>query len=142
MAPPCQIGLNTNDYLPQLPSHLARLVFKAKTRMLDIKINYKRNIMFFHGLLGKFCQKIKDRAELLYGYTITRTSRKAGKDSSETFWAQPEPFRFDENATTEKFLKHSKSLLPPENTVINSLTELNRCRQKRGVDVKLHQSLT
>ena len=34
--------LKPNDYLIQLPSHLARLVFKAKTRMLDIKINYKR----------------------------------------------------------------------------------------------------
>ena len=30
------------DYLIKLPSHLARLVFKAKTRMLDIKINYRR----------------------------------------------------------------------------------------------------
>ena len=35
-------SLKTNDFLLQLPSHLARLVFKAKTRMLDIKINYKR----------------------------------------------------------------------------------------------------
>ena len=34
--------LKTNDNSIQLPSHLARLVFKAKTRMLDIKINYKR----------------------------------------------------------------------------------------------------
>ena len=35
-------SLKPNDYLLQLPSNLARLVFKAKTRMLDIKINYKR----------------------------------------------------------------------------------------------------
>ena len=35
-------SLKPNDYLLQLPSHLARLGFKAKTRMLDIKINYKR----------------------------------------------------------------------------------------------------
>ena len=37
-----QSSLKPSDYLLQLPSHLARLVFKAKTRMLDIKINYKR----------------------------------------------------------------------------------------------------
>ena len=35
-------SLKPNDYLLQLPSHLARLVFKVKTRMLDVKINYKR----------------------------------------------------------------------------------------------------
>ena len=32
--------LKPNDYLIKLPSHLARLVFKAKSRMLDIKINW------------------------------------------------------------------------------------------------------
>ena len=40
--------LKTNDYLIKLPSHLARLVFKAKTRMLGIKINYKRNIQMVY----------------------------------------------------------------------------------------------
>ena len=34
--------LKPNDYLIKLPSHLARLVLKAKTNMLDIKINMKR----------------------------------------------------------------------------------------------------
>ena len=32
----------TNDCLIKLPTHLERLVFKAKTRMLDVKVNYKR----------------------------------------------------------------------------------------------------
>ena len=32
-----QSSLKPNDYLLQLPSHLARLVFKAKTRTLDIR---------------------------------------------------------------------------------------------------------
>ena len=32
-------SLKPNDYLLQLPSHLARLVFKAKTRTLDIRVN-------------------------------------------------------------------------------------------------------
>ena len=35
-------SLKPNDYLLQLPAHLTRLVFKAKTRMLDIKINSER----------------------------------------------------------------------------------------------------
>ena len=35
-------SLKTTDYLIKLLSHLGRLVFEAKTRMLDIKINYKR----------------------------------------------------------------------------------------------------
>ena len=30
--------IKPNDYLIKLPSHLPRLVFKAKTRMLDVKI--------------------------------------------------------------------------------------------------------
>ena len=33
--------LRTKEYLKQLPPSLARVVFRAKTRMLDIKINYK-----------------------------------------------------------------------------------------------------
>ena len=68
----------------------------------------------------------------------------AGKDSFITSWAQPEPFpwfRFDEKklkkyqknrfldildpaglrGTVEKFLKHSKSLVTPGNTVSPTL---------------------
>ena len=37
-----RFSLKPNDCLLQLPSHLARLVFKAKTRTLDIRVNYKR----------------------------------------------------------------------------------------------------
>ena len=33
--------MKTGDYLTQLDPNLARLIFKAKTRMLDIKMNYK-----------------------------------------------------------------------------------------------------
>ena len=47
--------LKPNDYLIQLPSHLARLVFKAKPRMLDIKINYKRK--YKNGLHCPFCSE-------------------------------------------------------------------------------------
>ena len=42
-----------NDYWIKLPSHLARLVLKAKTRMLDIKINYKRK--YKNGSHCPFC---------------------------------------------------------------------------------------
>ena len=45
----------TNDYLIKLPSYLARLVFKAKTRMLDVKINYKRK--YKTGLHCPFCSE-------------------------------------------------------------------------------------
>ena len=45
--------LKTNKYLIKLPLHLARLVFSAKTRMLDIKINYKRK--YRNGLHCPFC---------------------------------------------------------------------------------------
>ena len=44
--------LKPNDYLIKLPLHLARIVFKAKTRMLDIKIYYKRNIKMVHIVLS------------------------------------------------------------------------------------------
>ena len=47
--------LKPNDYLLQLPSHLARLVFKAKTRTLDIRINYKRK--YKNGLHCPFCSE-------------------------------------------------------------------------------------
>ena len=37
--------LCTQDYLEKLPPSLAKVVFRAKTRMLDIKTNYKTSIM-------------------------------------------------------------------------------------------------
>ena len=41
--------LCTKDYLKQLPPSFARVVFRAKTRMLDIKTNYK----------NKYCENLK-----------------------------------------------------------------------------------
>ena len=57
-------SLKPNDYLLQLPSHLARLVFKAKTRMLDIKINYKRN--YKNGLHCPFCSEYDETFEHIF----------------------------------------------------------------------------
>ena len=42
-------NLCTKDYLKQLPPSFARVVFRAKTRMLDIKTNYE----------NKYCQNLK-----------------------------------------------------------------------------------
>ena len=56
--------LKPNDYLIKLPSHLARLVFKAKTRMLDIKINYKRK--FKNGLHCPFCSECDETFDNLF----------------------------------------------------------------------------
>ena len=48
--------LKTDDYyLIKLLSHLTRLVFKAKTRMLDIKINHERKHK--NGLHCPFCSE-------------------------------------------------------------------------------------
>ena len=52
-------SLKPNDYLLQLPSHLARLVFKAKTRTLDIRVNYKRK--YKNGLHCPFCSEYDER---------------------------------------------------------------------------------
>ena len=41
--------LCTKHYLKQLPPSLTRVVFRAKTRMLDIKTNYK----------NKYCENLK-----------------------------------------------------------------------------------
>ena len=57
-------SLKPNDYLLQLPSHLARLVFKAKTRMLDIKINYKRK--YKNGLHCPFCSEYDETFEHIF----------------------------------------------------------------------------
>ena len=54
-------SLKPNDYLLQLPSHLARSVFKAKTRTLDIRVNYKRK--YKNGLLCPFCSEYDERFE-------------------------------------------------------------------------------
>ena len=48
-------SLKPNDCLLQLPSHLARLVFQAKTRMSDMNINYKRK--YKNGLHCPFCSE-------------------------------------------------------------------------------------
>ena len=47
--------LKPNDYLIKLPSHLARLVFKAKTRMLENKFIYERK--YKNGLHFPFCSE-------------------------------------------------------------------------------------
>ena len=56
--------LKPNDYLIQLPSHLARLAFKAKSRMLDIKINYKRK--YKNGLHCPFCSEYDETFEHIF----------------------------------------------------------------------------
>ena len=48
----------------QLPSHLARLVFKAKTRTLDIRINYKRK--YKNGLHCPFCFEYDETFEHIF----------------------------------------------------------------------------
>ena len=53
-----------NDYLLQLPSHLARLVFKAKTRTLDIRVNYKRK--YKTDLRCPFCSEYDERFEHIF----------------------------------------------------------------------------
>ena len=45
--------LCTKDYLKQLPPSLAKVVFRAKTRMLDIKTNYKNK--YYENLKYPFC---------------------------------------------------------------------------------------
>ena len=57
-------SLKSNDYLLQLSSHLARLVFKAKTRTLDIRINYKRKCK--NGLHCPFCSEYDERFEHIF----------------------------------------------------------------------------
>ena len=57
-------SLKPNDYLLQLPSHLARLVFKAKIRTLDIRVNYKRK--YKNGLHCPFCSEYDERFEHIF----------------------------------------------------------------------------
>ena len=57
----------TNDYLLKLSPELARFVFKAKTRMFDIKSNYKRK--YRSVLTCPFCM-VQDQTfdDLLFAY--------------------------------------------------------------------------
>ena len=57
-------SLKPNDYLLQLPSHLTRLVFKVKTRTLDVRVNYKRK--YKNGLLCPFCSEYDERFEHIF----------------------------------------------------------------------------
>ena len=57
-------SLKPNDYLLQLPSHLARLVFKAKTRTSDIRINCKRKCK--NGLHCPFCSEYDEKFEHIF----------------------------------------------------------------------------
>ena len=57
-------SLKSNDCLLQLPSHLASLVFKAKTRILDIKISYKRK--YKNGLHCPFCSEYDETFEHIF----------------------------------------------------------------------------
>ena len=45
--------LCTKDYLKQLPPSFARVVFRAKAKMLDIKTNYKNK--YYENLKCPFC---------------------------------------------------------------------------------------
>ena len=50
--------LCTKDYLKQLPPSLAKVVFRAKTRMLDIKTNYKNE--YYENLKCPFCCELDE----------------------------------------------------------------------------------
>ena len=67
-------SLKPNDYLLQLPSHLARLVFKAKTRTLDIRVNYKRK--YKNGLHCPFCSEY-ERFEHIFKCNAPASSQTA-----------------------------------------------------------------
>ena len=87
-------SLKPNDYLLQLPSHLARLVFKAKTRMLDIKINYKRK--YKNCLHRPFCSEYDETFEHIFKCNLGLRVPKQLKD----FTLQSFPM-----APSEKLLK-------------------------------------
>ena len=72
-------SLKPNDYLLQLPSHLARLVFKAKTRMLDIKINYTRKK--YKCLHCPFCSACDETFEHIFKCNAGLRVPKQLKDS-------------------------------------------------------------
>ena len=91
-------SLKPNDYLLQLPSHLARLVFKAKTRMLDIKINYKRK--YKNGLHCPFCSDYDETFEHIFKCNAGLRIPKQLKDFTLQSFSM---------APSEKLLKKSKS---------------------------------
>ena len=70
--------LKTNDHLIKLPSHLARLVFKAKTGMLDIKINYKKK--YKNDLHCPFCSEYDETFEHIFKCTAGLRLPKQLKD--------------------------------------------------------------
>ena len=49
----------TSDYLVQLPPTLARIVFKAKTRMFDLAMNFKNK---YKDLRCPFCLECNDQS--------------------------------------------------------------------------------
>ena len=78
----------------------------------------------------------------------------AGKDSSITFWAQPEPFCSDEKKLKNYQKNRLIDILDPGglhktveiflnigNHYVTSTTEVNGWRQKRGLDVKFASKL-
>ena len=81
-------SLKPNDYLLQLPSHLARLVFKAKTRTLDIRINKKKRCE--NGLLCPFCSEYYERFEHIFKCNAGLRVPKQLKDfTSQSFSMAP-----------------------------------------------------
>ena len=79
-------SLKPNDYLLQFPSHLARLVFKAKTRMLDIKINYKRK--YKNGLHCPFCFEYDETFEHIFKCNAGLSVPKQLKDFTLQFFSK------------------------------------------------------
>ena len=57
---------------------MARLVFKAKTRMLDIKINYKRK--YKNGLHCPFCSEYDETFEHIFKCNVGLRVPKQLKD--------------------------------------------------------------
>ena len=43
-------SFSKEKYIEKLQPYLARVIFKAKTRMFDIKVNFKRNITLMFGV--------------------------------------------------------------------------------------------
>ena len=68
----------TSDYLLKLSPELGRLVFKAKTRMFDIKSNYKRK--YRSVLICPFCMVQDETFDHLFacphGIVVSRTIQK------------------------------------------------------------------
>ena len=84
-------SLKPNDYLLQLlPSHLVRSVFKAKTRTLDIRINYKRK--YKNGLHCPFCSEYDETFEHIFKCNAGLRVPKQLKDFTlQSFSVAPAP---------------------------------------------------